>query len=239
MLPRMNTRQRLLFGLAAPLLVALGLVFLRSAPFVFVAYHVVLCLVVPAWLASRTRRDLGSHARAAGSHARALGSHAHALGLGRRGLQAGLVLGLASALVPPLAFALAPSLFPDAARLRAALSGWGLPPEAPAVFLFFLAIFNGPAEELYWRGWLLREPVPAPATRLALAILFTSYHVLTIGRLAPDRGSVVILTAGTLLGALAWTWMRARWGSLWPPLWSHTGATCGYLYVCARLLAEG
>lgn len=224
MLPRMETRHRLLAAAAAPLLVAFGLVLLRSAAFVFAAYHVVLCLVVPAWLARRSGCGLGAHARA--------------LGLARRGLQAGLVLGLVSALVPPLAFALAPSLFPDAERLRAALAGWGLSPGAPAFFLFFLAVVNGPAEELYWRGWLLREPAPARPVRAALALLFTSYHALTIGRLAPDAGAAALLTAGVLVGALAWTWMRARWGSVWPALCSHAGLTCGYLYVCARLLAE-
>jgi membrane protease YdiL (CAAX protease family) len=225
MLPRMDQRSRLLAGLAAPLLVAFGLVVLRSAPFVFLAYHLGLCLLVPAWLARRSGRGLGEHART--------------LGLGRRGLQSGLLLGLASALVPPVAFALAPSLFPDATHLRGTLAAWGLPPQAPAFFLFFLAVFNGPAEELYWRGWLLREPTPRWPLRAALVLLFTSYHVLTIGRLAPTAGAAAPLTVVTLLGALAWTWMRARWESVWPPLCSHAGATCGYLYVCARLLAEG
>lgn len=224
MLPRMDSRHRLLAGLAAPLLVALGLVLLRSAVFVFAAYHLALCLVAPAWLARRAGRSLGAHARS--------------LGLARRGLQAGLVLGLVSALVPPLAFALAPSLFPDADGLRAALAGWGLSAGAPASYLFFLALVNGPAEELYWRGWLLREPAPGRPTRLALALLFTSYHALTIGRLAPTAPAAILLTAGVLAGALAWTWMRGRWRSVWPPLCSHAGATCGYLYVCARLLAE-
>lgn len=225
MLPRMHNLSRLLSGLAAPLLVATGLVVLRSAPFVFVAYHLLLCLLVPALLSRRAGLGLVAHARS--------------LGLGRRGLQAGLLLGLGSALVPPLVFAFAPSLFPDVERLRGALADWGLPPAAPAFFLFFMAVFNGPSEELFWRGWLLRDPVPGRPVRAALAVLFTSYHVLTIGRLAPTPAAVAVLVAGTLLGALAWTWMRARWRSVWPPLCSHTGITCGYLYVCARLLAEG
>lgn len=225
MLPRMHNPSRLLSGLAAPLLVAAGLVLLRSAPFVFVAYHLLLCLLVPALLSRRAGLGLVAHARS--------------LGLGRRGLQAGLLLGLGSALVPPLAFAFAPSLFPDGERLRGVLVDWGLPPAAPAFFLFFMAIFNGPAEELFWRGWLLREPLPGRTARAVLALLFTSYHALTIGRLAPGPAAAALLVAGTLLAALAWTWMRARWQSVWPPLCSHTGVTCGYLYVCARLLAEG
>lgn len=225
MLPRMHNLPRLLPGLAAPLLVAAGLVLLRSAPFVFVAYHLLLCLLVPALLSRRAGLGLVAHARS--------------LGLRRRGLQVGLLLGLGSALVPPLVFAFAPSLFPDVERLRGALADWGLPTAAPAFFLFFMAVFNGPAEELFWRGWLLREPVPGWTVRAALVLLFTSYHVLTIGRLAPTPAAVAVLAAGTLLGALAWTWMRAHWQSVWPPLCSHTGITCGYLYVCARLLAEG
>ena len=218
----MSNRRPLLVAMLAALIVVLGTTVLHSAPFVFAAYHLVLCLLVPLLVSRRQGLDLAAHLRS--------------LGLVRRGLRTGLLLGLGSALVPPLAFALHPALFPDAPRLRAVLASWDLPARAPAAFLFFLAVFNGPAEELFWRGWLLREPVPGAGVRLLLALLFTSYHAATVGQLAPGLASSFALLGGVLAGALLWTWLRGRCGSIWPPLLAHTGATCGYLYVCARLL---
>ena len=218
----MSNRHTWLPALAGPLLVVLGLTVLHSAPLVFVCYHVVLCLAVPAGLSRRAGLDPAAHLRA--------------LGLARRGLQTGLALGLVSALVPPVLFLLAPTLFPDTVRLRAALADWGLEASAPAGFLFFLALLNGPAEELFWRGWLLRAPGPGPLPQVLLAALFTSYHAVTIGRLAPTLGATALMLAGVLGAALLWTWSRARWQSVWPAVLSHTGATCGYLYVCSRLL---
>jgi membrane protease YdiL (CAAX protease family) len=218
----MSTLRTLLPAVAGPLVVVLGLTVLDSAPLVFAFYHVLFCLAVPAWVS-----------RGAGL---GLDAHLQALGVARRGLQVGLSMGLMSALLPPALFQLAPEVFPDTARLRAALAGWGLESASPAGFLFFLALFNGPAEELFWRGWLLRAPRPGRGLQVVLALLFTSYHTVTIGRLAPNPGAAALMLAGVLVGALFWTWTRARWQSVWPAVLSHTGATCGYLFVCSRLL---
>lgn len=221
----MDTSRRLLIALAGPLVVVLGLKALHSAPLVFLLYHVMLCLVLPLAFALRAGLSPLEHARQ--------------LGLVRRGLGTGLAFGLAFAVAPVAAFTLTPRLFPDAAALRAALPGWGLQPAAPAGFLFFLAIFNGPAEELFWRGWVLRDPAPGRTAQVLLAALFTSYHAVTIGRLVPDLRVAGALLAAVFAGALLWTWMRARWRSVWPALMAHTGATCGYLFVCAKLLDAG
>lgn len=221
----MRNQRPLLLAVAGPLTVLLGLKVFHSAPLVFVSYHLLLCLGVPAALSF-----VGGWNPAA---------HAQALGLQRRGLQTGLALGLLSALLPPLLFAVAPGLFPDAARLRTVLADWDLSAAAPGGFLFFLALVNGPAEELFWRGWLLRAPRPGVPVQALMVLLFTSYHAETIGRLAPTAGAAAVMLAGVFGGAVFWTWTRRRWGSVWPALLSHTGATCGYLYVCARLLGPG
>lgn len=222
-------RSRLIAAVAAPLLVVSGLLLLRSAPFVFVSYHLGLCLLVPL-LASR-RAGLG------------VAAHLRALGIERRGLQLGLGLALATALLPPLAWTLWPQLFPDATRLKSALADWGLASRAPGAFLFFLAMVNGPAEELFWRGWLLRAGpdgrAPGAGLQVLFAALFTSYHAVTIGRLAPSAGAAALMLASVFGAALFWTWSRRRWRSIWPAVLSHAGATCGYLFVCAKLLDAG
>ncbi len=225
MLRDMDTLRRLLIALAGPLVVVLALVVMHSAPLVFLLYHVGFCLALPLAVSVRAGLTPVEHARR--------------LGLVRRGLGTGLALGLAFAVPPAVAFTLMPTLFPDAAALRAALLAWRLDPAAPAGFLFFLALLNGPAEELFWRGWVLRDPMPGPAARVVLAALFTSYHAVTIGRLAPDPRAAAAMLAAVFAGALLWTWMRARWQSVWPALLAHTGATCGYLFVCAKLLVAG
>lgn len=221
----MNPTRTLLTGLAGPLIVALGLLVLHSASMVFITYHLGLCLLLPALISRRAGLSWFAHSAQ--------------LGLSRRGLRTGMALGLLSGLVPPVVFAIAPSFFPDVARLRSALTTWGLDSMAPAAFLFFMALVNGPAEELFWRGWLLRDPATNRGVRLALALLFASYHVLTVGKLATSTGAAVLMLAGVLGGAFFWTWSRSRWGSVWPALLSHTGATCGYLYICARVLDAG
>jgi membrane protease YdiL (CAAX protease family) len=212
-------------ALAGPLIVTVGLLGLHSAPFVFLFYHAILCLLVPALVAIREGRSLAAHLRE--------------LGLVRRGLQASLALGLVSALAPPAAYMLLPQAFPDTARLQAALGDWGLATTAPGSFLFFMAVVNGPAEELFWRGWLLRSPATGRGAKVLLAMLFTSYHAVTIGRLAPSTGAAALLVAGVFGAAMFWTWTRVRWQSVWPALLSHTGATCGYLFICAQLLDRG
>lgn len=213
----------------ASLVVILGLQFLHSAPLVFAVYHVGLCVVAPWWLSRRA--GLGT------------GAHLAALGLGRRGLQASLLLALGTALLPALAHAARPGLFPDVARLQAALGDWGLGSAPPGYYLFFLAVVNGPAEELFWRGWLLRAGpdgrAPGAGLQVLFAALFTSYHAVTIGRLAPSAGAAALMLASVFGAALFWTWSRRRWRSVWPAVLSHAGATCGYLFVCAKLLDAG
>jgi membrane protease YdiL (CAAX protease family) len=199
----------------APLLVAVGLLGLGSAPVVFVGYHGVVCL--GSVLVFGRRADLGLRTR--------------------RGLWPGLALGVILGAVPPLAFVVLPDLFPDPARLREVLTGWSLDPDRPAALLAFMALVNGPAEELFWRGLLQDRLLRGWRSATALVLLFSSYHALTVGALAPDAGGVALMLAGVIAAAAFWTWTRWRWHTLWPALLSHTGASIGYMLVCARLLA--
>ena len=75
-----------------------------------------------------------------------------------------------------------------------------------------------------------------PWSAVALILLFSSYHVLTIGALAPGPGGVALMLAAVVTAAGFWTWSRRRWNSLWPALLSHAGASVGYMLVCAKLL---
>jgi membrane protease YdiL (CAAX protease family) len=209
-------------ALLAPVVVIVGLVVLRRAPLVFLFYHVGLCLVVP-WLVSR-REGLGWRA------------HAAALGLAPRGVLVGLGSGLLLAAVPPVLFALVPAFFPDAERLGSILVRWGLEGRDVGATLLFLALINGPAEELFWRGWLPTRLGDGAGAAVVLSLLFTSYHVVTIAALAPGAVAAAAMLAGVAAAAGCWAAMRRRWGSVWPALLSHTGAAVGYALVARGIL---
>lgn len=201
----------------APLIVAAGLLGLRSALAVFVIYHGGLCLGGSLILGRGA--DFGLRTR--------------------RGLGVGFVLGVVLGVVPLAAHALLPDIFPDPSRLRAVLASWNLDPDRPGLLLVFMALVNGPAEELFWRGFLQDRLLRGRWSAVALILLFSSYHVLTIGALAPGPGGVALMLTAVVAAAGFWTWSRRRWNSLWPALLSHTGASVGYLAVCARLLEGG
>ena len=220
----MRCRGEWIPAVAAPVLVAASLLWWRRIEPVFVGYHLGLCLVWP-WLAAR--RSTASWRE-----------HLLSLGLGRRGLVPGTALGVVFAAAPLAAFAVLPEIFPTPDRLRLVLDGWHLDPHHPGPALLFLALINGPAEEMFWRGWLPLRLGTGRITLIALAVLFTSYHAVTIGALAPHAAGRSLMLASVLLAAIFWTWTRQRWGTLWPALLTHSGATLGYLAVC-RIILQG
>lgn len=208
----MRIRWEWLVAAAAPVWVAVSLLWWRRLEPVFLGYHVGLGLVLPlacGWRAGDLRR---------------------------RGLTAGAVLGLVFGLAPLAAWRLMPDVFPDAARLADVLTGWQLDPARPGWALVFLAVVNGPAEEVLWRSWLPSRLGTGRLTLGILAVLFTSYHAVTIGALAPSPVGVALMLGSVLGAAIFWTWTRRRFGTLWPALLTHTGATLGYLTVCQLIL---
>lgn len=205
--------------MAGPLVVVTGLVGLGSAWFVFLAYHLGYCLLVP-WLTSwRHGRDRPVLAMAA------------------RPLAVGSGVGLAALVVPLAAWHWWPALWPSSAHLHAQLAGWGVQPDMAPAALLILALVNGPAEELCWRGWLRRRLHPGRRGRVMLALAFTSYHGVTVRALAPSPTAMLVMLTGVLLAALWWDWSVARWDSLWPAILSHSGATLGYVIVAHLILS--
>ena len=233
-----------LLALLAPLLVVSGLAGLGSVAAVLVSYHLGLCLLVPALLARHEGLSWREHARrlglavdpgpGAGPASNRSAGHSNR-DHGRR-LPLALMLGGALALAAPLSYLAAPDLFPDGDHLRAVLESWGADPDRPLPWLVFLLLANGPAEELFWRGYLQDRLVRGLRSAAALVLIFSSYHVLTVGRLAGGPGAAGLMLGAIVLAAVFWTWSRTRWETVWPAMLSHTGATAGYLAVCWHLL---
>jgi membrane protease YdiL (CAAX protease family) len=231
----------LLLALAAPLAVIVSIGILHNVWWTFATYQVGICLVAPALesrLAGRSRRD-----------------HAALLGLldppGAGGPPSwrttAIVLGLATALVTGGFLVLTREHFLDAERLEATVADWGVSPERMVIMIAVVAVLNAAAEELFWRGYLpgrvavARPDSPAPVvlTVVLPAVLYASYHALTIGRLVGDAGGVLVMTGGVLGAGLFWGWLRRRTRSVWPPLLSHAGAVVAYLAVHFWLTATG
>lgn len=205
----------------APVVVVGGLQ-LQRASLVFLSYHVGLCLLVP-WLLS-WRRGLCWR------------GHLAALALAPRGVTVGLVGALVLAALPPALATLMPSLLPDAAQLGRVLDRWGLDADRLGPVLLFLALVNGPAEELFWRGWLPTRLGTGVRPTIALSLLFASYHAVTVVALAPGMSAAVVMLAGVAAATGIWAWMRWRWGSVWPSLLTHLGASVGYALVAGDIM---
>jgi membrane protease YdiL (CAAX protease family) len=120
-----------------------------------------------------------------------------------------------------------------------ALAAWGVTRGNLPLVLWFMTLVNGPAEEMYWRGFVLREVGglrPGFGPILLVALFYASYHGLTVHLLVGALPVAVLFMAAVVAAGLFWGWLRARTGSLWPALISHTAATGAYLAVAGPLL---
>jgi len=226
----------LVLAAAAPLTVVVTLGLLGSVLWTFALYHLAICLVLPA-VDSLVRRGI-----APADHLRLLG----ATGPRARG---GIVVGLALAPVFAAAslgaLALARAWLPPSERIAAVLQSWGATPARLPVLTALFAAGNGPAEELFWRGWVqgrLRQRWgPAAAVGLAAAF-YCAYHAYTLTRLLGAAAPGLVVIGGVLLVAAAgavWGWLREVTGSVWPAVIGHTAATAAYVAGYWVWLAPG
>jgi len=209
----------------APTTVAVCLLALHDVWATFLCYHVLICLGIPLAdsLVHRKRTFTG---------------HLAYLGLAgphwRRGVAAGLLLGLGSGGAVVGGFALWGEELLAGNRILEILADWGAGRERLFAMSVFLILGNGLAEELFWRGYLHRLLETVRRRWLAIglpAACFASYHVATISRFV-DSAATAGLFLGTVLGAgILWGWLRERTGSVWPALLGHNGATAGYVVV--------
>jgi len=222
---------RLFFLIGPPFAVVLPLLLLHDLFAVFACYHLGFCLVLPLAV------DLGARRWTLRRHLAALGLAGPGTG---RGLALGLALGTALASAILLVFAALGDAFLGAQRIGSALAALGAGPGRQAAVFWFMVLVNGPAEELYWRGFVHHELVGGRApgrTILLIAACYASYHPVP-GHLLNDRWWVTALFLVFIwLAGAFWGWLRLRTGSVWPPLLGHAGAVVGYMIVAKPYLA--
>ena len=225
----------LVLATVAPLVVIVTIEYLHNLWWTFAIYQLGICLVAPVLESRRSGCSWREHAFLLGL-----------LGPPRRRIL-GVALGLATALVTGGFLVLTRDRFLDPVRLETTVAQWGVPPEQLVATLAVMAGLNAVAEELFWRGYLPgrvaaarpSSPPPVILTVVLPALLYASYHGLTIGRLVGEIGGVVLMTSGVLGAGLFWGWLRRRTGSVWPPLLGHGGAVVAYLAVHYWLMATG
>ena len=213
----------------APLSVVAGLMAAANVFVVFAVYQVGFCLLLPALV------NVGGRGFSPAEHL------AH-LGLGRKAARRGLWLGLglgglfAAAILG--VFHWLGHLFLADHDVPGTLAAWGVTRSNLPLVLWFMTLVNGPAEEMYWRGFVQQEiggDRPGFGPILLISLFYASYHGLTVHLLVGALPvSILFLAAVGAAGSL-WGWMRARTGSLWPAVISHTAATGAYLAVAGPL----
>jgi membrane protease YdiL (CAAX protease family) len=217
--------------LTAPAVMIVTLFGLHSVWAAFVFYHLGLCLLSP-WLEARRR------GRSWREHAVALGCRRPRTATGWwAGLLSGMLLGGAAL----LAFGLLDGAILVPRIAGDTLAGWGVSARNYPLLAFLLLLGAGPAEELFWRGFVQGRLAVVRGERRAIlttALGFTVYHVLTLAALTRSAlwtaaGAVLVCGAGVF-----WGWLREREASVWPAALSHAGAAAGYLGVGAILLAR-
>lgn len=211
--------------LGPPLTVVLLLALLHNVFAVFALYHAVLCLLLP-WLLERRRpgHDFRTH----------LGY----LGLVHPDWRGPVLLGGGLALVAGLGLWLAYLLLGkgilDRVTISTALAGWGVSPGSRWAVILIMLLINAPAEELYWRGYLIQRLDHWSRPNLAvvfIAACYASYHGLTVYLLLGQVSWAVLVLAGIWGVGIFWGWLRLRTGSVWPALLMHTGLTWTYLGI--------
>ena len=107
------------------------------------------------------------------------------------------------------------------------------------LLFWFMTLVNGPAEELYWRGFVhteMSDRRPRLSTILLIAASYASYHGVTVYVLAANLPVALLFMAAIFAAGWGWGWLREKTGSVWPALLGHAGAAAAYMIVARPLM---
>jgi membrane protease YdiL (CAAX protease family) len=159
-----------------------------------------------------------------------------------RALLEGVALGVFFAAVVLATNALVGERWLDPQALREVLARAGL--DSPGRYLaiaVYIALVNSLLEEYVWRWFAFQQAERAVGAGLGVplaALCFTLHHVLVFAiQLGPELaalGSVAVFVAGCL-----WSWLYARWRSIWPGWVSHVLVDVAGLWIGWQLLFWG
>lgn len=221
---RPGSRMPVLLALP-PLVVMATLLVAHSVWAVFLLYHVGVCLLWPL-LDSRLVRRMSW-----GDHLRLVGLRG---GRVRAGVIAGLLLGAVMAAGQWFGFLWLGSDLLARQQVLSGLADWGVHPDRIGLLMGVMLLLNGPAEELYWRGFVhtrLAGRGPRPKIIVLTSLAYASYHAVTLLVLMGSWSVAALLLLVVLGAGCFWGWLRERFACVWPALFGHLGATLGYMLV--------
>jgi len=216
--------------LGAPIVVVAGLLLWKNVFAVFAIYHLGICLLLPA-----AHNLLGRRFSFRG-HLEFLGL----IGAGTPGsLLKGLVLGIILAAGTILVFRWFGEIFLADQNIPGVLGRWGIDRTRMPLLFWFMVLVNGPAEELYWRGFVhsrMSGRMPRFRSVFLAAACYASYHGVTLFLLVANLQVAVLFMTAIGAAGIGWGWLREKTGSVWPALLGHAGAVIGYMVVARPLL---
>lgn len=154
----------------------------------------------------------------------------------RGGAVAGLVTGGAILLIIVGAWLVAGRHMVDVPGARQRLMGFGL--DTPTIYLAACAYWifiNSVLEEYLWRWFVYRQFTAfmgRMAAVIASGVAFTIHHTFALGfNFAWDWRIVLLGSLGVFVGGVTWSWLYARYESIWPGWISHALADVGVFTV--------
>jgi len=109
------------------------------------------------------------------------------------------------------------------------------------LYAAFLALANAAYEEYLWRWFVfgrLRELMAVGPAAFLSAVAFGLHHFVVAWAVFGSAPLAALLTAGVVVGGLAWALMYHRWGNLWSVWLSHAVVDAGLLLVGNDLLGS-
>jgi len=204
-----------------PALVVFTLLAMGNVWATFLSYHLGACVVAPLLFETLRGASLRDHAARVGLTG----------GRTRAGIRDGLILGAILAAGQVAALGLGGDLFFANEKVVATLASWGAGPEQAGPLLLVMLALNGPAEELYWRGYAHTRLGGGRAATVGTALAYASYHGVTLYALFGSPEIALLILVAVFGAGLFWSMLRERYGNVSPAALSHGGATLGYMFV--------
>jgi membrane protease YdiL (CAAX protease family) len=105
-------------------------------------------------------------------------------------------------------------------------------------FAAYLVLVNSLLEEYVWRWFVFRKCeviVPSGSAVPAAALLFTLHHVVALGLQFSWR-MTVLASLGVLVGGMLFSWLYARYRSIWPGYLCHVLIDVAVLAIGWKLI---
>ena len=211
---------------AASLSIIVNLAVFRSILTTFLMYHIFICLIVPAIdILFFKKQNLKYWMKYIGM----------VPGKNKIGIVIGFVSGMIMFIGIVGGFHLFEHLFLANNTVSKSISAWGIEKQNVVFLFLFMILFNGAAEELFWRGYIHKrlEPVKNRLAAISIASFFyASYHALTLYNFINDLFISMLFLFLIFLAGCFWGWLREHYQTVLPAVTGHIFATIGYMTVC-------